>query len=333
MVVAEMSGNHNNSLRYALKTIEEAAKCGVDAIKFQTYTADTITIRSRKKDFLIKDKKSPWYGKNLYDLYKIGSTPWEWHPKLFKKAKECGILAFSTPFDVTAVDFLEKLNVPCYKISSFENTFHHLIKKVSKTNKPLIISTGLATKQEIAESVKVAKKNNCKKLILLKCVSSYPADPADVNLKTLLDMKFFFKCEVGFSDHTLGMGSAISSIALGACLIEKHFTLSRKKKTVDSKFSMEPQEMKMFVSEIKSAWKSLGTIKYGPSRNELNSKKFRRSLYIVKNIRKGNKIKSEHLRAIRPGFGLPSKFYNKVIGKKAKKNIDVGTALKMKLIK
>ena len=256
-IVAEMSGNHNGSLKHSLKTIEAAADCGVDAIKFQTYTADTLTIKSDKKDFLISDPKSIWRNNKLYDLYKDASTPWEWHDTLFKHAKKFGLNAFRTPFDLSALNFLKKFNLPCYKISSFENNYSHLIKHVSKTRKPIIISTGLISKKELEETVKNSKKNGCKKLILLKCSSNYPANPEDLNLKTLLDMKKKFSCEVGFSDHTLGIGSAIASIPLGARLIEKHFTLNKKSKTVDAKFSLNPSEMKKLVVESSYAWKSI----------------------------------------------------------------------------
>ena len=268
LIVAELSGNHNNSLKHCFKSIEAAANCGVDAIKFQTYKAETLTIKSNKKDFIINDHKSPWHNKNLYQLYEKGSTPWEWHHELFNYAKKCNIMAFSTPFDITALHFLKKFNLPCYKISSFENTFHYLIKNVSKTKKPLIISTGLATKNEIQETVKIAKKNGCKNLILLKCSSNYPANPQDLNLKTLLDMKKKFACEIGFSDHTLGIGSAIMSIAYGARLIEKHFTLNKKDKTVDSKFSLDPHEMKNLVNESLNAWQSIGKTSYSFSNVE-----------------------------------------------------------------
>lgn len=332
-IVAEMSGNHNGSLKHCLKTIEAAANCGVDAIKFQTYKAETLTIKSDKKDFIINDPKSPWHKKNLYKLYEKGSTPWEWHAELFKHAKKCNLTAFSTPFDLTALKFLKRFNLPCYKVSSFENTYLHLIKKISKTKKPLIISTGLASKKEIEDSVKIAKKNGCKKLILLKCSSNYPADPNDCNLKTIKDMREKFLCEVGFSDHTLGIGSSLMSIAYGAKLIEKHFTLDKKNKTVDAKFSLDPVEMKNLVDESLNAWKSIGNISYSFSRNEKKSLKFKRSLYFVKNVKKGDKITLSDIKSIRPGYGLASKYFNKILGKKVKKNISRGTAVKFNLIK
>ena len=332
-IVAELSGNHNNSLKHCFKSIEAAANCGVDAIKFQTYTADTLTIKSNRKDFFINDAESPWYKKNLYELYEKGSTPWEWHRELFNHAKKNGITAFSTPFDITSLNFLKKFNPPCYKISSFENTFHLLIKNASKTKKPLIISTGLATKKEIHEAVNVAKKNGCKKLILLKCSSNYPANPEDLNLKTILDMKKNFSCEIGFSDHTLGIGSAIMSIGFGARLIEKHFTLNKKDKTVDSKFSSDPVEMKNLVDESFKAWKSIGKKSYSFSKHEKKSLKFKRSLYFIKNLKRGDIISLNDIKAIRPGFGVASKFFNKVKGKKLKKDVLKGMPVKFNLLK
>ena len=333
IIVAEMSGNHNNSLKHSLQTIEAAAESGVDAIKFQTYKADSLTIKCNRKDFVIRDKKSPWFGKNLYELYRKGSTPWEWHKELFNKAKKCKLIAFSTPFDISSLNFLKQLNPPCYKIASFENTFHHLIKKVSLTKKPIIISTGMASIKEIEESVKVAKKNGAKKIILLKCSSNYPARPEDMNLKTLTKMKKKFNCEIGLSDHTLGIGSSIAAVTLGARLIEKHFTLSKKFNTVDSSFSLEPDEMKKLVDETLVAWKSIGNVTYSISNYEKNSKKFRRSLYFIKDLKKNEKIKINDIKAIRPGFGAPTKYYNNVIGKKVNRNVARGTALKLNYLK
>ena len=333
LIVAELSGNHNNSLSYCMDSIEAAADCGVDAIKFQTYKADSLTIKCKKKDFIIKDKNSPWDGEILYNLYKKGSTPWEWHKKLFLKAKKCGLIAFSTPFDLGSLKFLKTLKPPCYKIASFENTFHHLIKKVSQTKKPLIISTGMASQKEIGESVKIARHNGAKKIILLKCSSNYPARPEDLNLKTMEDMKKKFKCEIGLSDHTLGIGSSIAAVTLGARFIEKHFTLNSKINTVDSSFSLNPSQMKLLVQETNRAWESIGKVNYSISKKEFNSTRFRRSLYFVKHLFKGEKIKPEHIKAIRPGYGIPSKYYNKIIGKIIKKNVEKGTAVKFSLIK
>ena len=332
LIIAELSGNHNNSLKHCLRSIEAAADSGVDAIKFQTYVADSLTIDCSSKDFIINDRKSPWYKKKLYHLYKVGSTPWEWHKELFIKAKKCGLIAFSTPFDFKSFQFLKKFNPPCYKISSFENTFHYLIKKVSETKKPVIISTGLSSRDEIEESVKIAKKNKAKKIVLLKCSSNYPAQPEDLNLKTMIEMRNKFKCEIGLSDHTLGIGSAIAAVTLGARVIEKHFTLNKKIKTVDSTFSLDPKEMGLLVKETSAAWKSLGKITYTLSKSELNSKKFKRSLYFIKNIKKGDKISTFNIKAIRPGFGLPSKYFNKLLGKRVKKNIKKGSAVKLSLV-
>ena len=293
-IVAEMSGNHNQSLKKAYKIIDEAKKCGVDAIKLQTYTADTLTINSSKKDFIINDKKSLWKNQQLYSLYKKAHTPWNWHKKIFDYCNKKKIICFSSPFDISAVNFLSKLNVPAFKVASFELNNTPLIEAIAKTKKPMIISTGLATLKEIKETVSICKKNGCKKIILLKCTSTYPSRPEDSNIKTIIDLKKKFKCEVGISDHTKGIGVALASISQGVSFIEKHFTLDRKDGGVDSAFSLEPKEMKMLVEESKRAWKSLGKITYGPTKSERNSLKFRKSIYVIKNIKKNEINKSPH---------------------------------------
>jgi len=332
-IIAEISGNHNGSLKNALKIVRSAAKCGVSAIKLQTYTANTMTINSKKKDFLILDKKSLWKGYSLYKLYQKAHTPWDWHKPLFNEAKKNGLLYFSTPFDHTAVDFLEKFNLPIYKVSSFENTDLRLIKRIAKTKKPLIISLGMANLKEISEAVKTARKSGCKKIILLKCTSDYPAKPEDSNLATIEYLKKKFKCEVGLSDHTLGIGTSIAAIARGATVIEKHFTYNKKLKSVDSKFSLDFKEMKKLVEESIVAWKSIGKIKFKPSKSERRNLKFRRSIYVVKDIKKGQKFNEENIKCIRPGHGIATKYFESILKKASRKNICKGTSLKWSMIK
>ena len=259
-IIAEISGNHNKKLKNALKLVEVAAEAGADMVKLQTYTPDTITLKSSRKEFLIKDKKSLWKNQNLYNLFKKGFTPWEWHPAIFKKAKKLGILCFSSVFDETSVDFLEKLNVPGYKIASFESTHYPLIKKVIQTKKPLIISVGLSSLKEIKELIKFLRNNKCKNFALLKCTSAYPAKPTDSNVNTIADMRKKFKCEVGLSDHTLGIGASIAAVSNRATIIEKHITLNRNAKGVDDKFSLEPNELRSLVKESYIAWQALGKV-------------------------------------------------------------------------
>ncbi|MCX5751400.1 MAG: pseudaminic acid synthase [Candidatus Saganbacteria bacterium] len=331
-IVAEMSGNHNQSLDRALAIVEVAAKAGVDAIKIQTYTADTMTIDVDRPEFKITDPKSLWNGDSLYELYEKAHTPWEWHKPIFDRCKELGIIGFSTPFDETAVDFLESLDVPCYKIASFELVDIPLIKKVALTGKPIIISTGMATIEEIQEALDAARNLGCKDIVLLKCTSTYPARPEDSNLLTIPDMRQRFGCEVGLSDHTLGIGVAIASVVLGASLIEKHFTLSRSEGGVDAVFSLEPEEMKQLVEEARKAWESLGKVSFGATGSEKDSLMFRRSLYVVKDMKAGDVFTKENLRAIRPGLGLPPKHYDELLGKKVKKDVKRGTPLKWELV-
>lgn len=326
-IIAEMSGNHNQSLERALAIVEAAAKAGADALKIQTYTADTMTLNLENPDFRIEDSESLWKGNTLYRLYQQAYTPWEWHKPIFDRARELGMIPFSTPFDETAVDFLEELDVPMYKIASFENTDIPLIKKVASTGKPMIISTGMATAAELDETVRTAREAGCKDLILLKCTSTYPADPADSNLLTIPHMKELFDCQVGLSDHTLGVGVAVASVALGATVIEKHFTLSRAEGGVDAAFSLEPEEMKALVLETERAWRSLGRIHYGPTEREQASLKFRRSIYAAEDIKTGEKLTRQNIRVIRPGYGLPPKYYEMLLGKELKRDVKKGTPL------
>ena len=323
-IVAEMSGNHNQSLSRALKIVDEAANCGADAIKLQTYTADTMTLNINKKEFKITDKTSIWNNSNLYQLYQKAHTPWEWHYEIMKRAKERKIICFSAPFDTTAVDFLEKIDCPAYKIASFENNHYPLIEKVAKTGKPIIVSTGMATYNEVMKVVKILKKNNCNNFMLLKCTSSYPASSQETNFKTITDMKNKFNCPIGLSDHTLGIGSAIASISFGASLIEKHFTLDRKDGGVDSIFSLDPQELRLLVLESKRAWESIGKISYGPSKSEMHSLKYKRSIYFSADMTKGEIITENNIKIVRPAFGLEPYNYNNLIGRKVNKNIKYG---------
>ncbi|MBY0600238.1 pseudaminic acid synthase [Bacillus bingmayongensis] len=331
-IIAEMSGNHNQSLERALKIVEAAAKAGAHALKIQTYTADTMTLDMDNKEFKIEDSDSLWKGNTLYKLYQQAYTPWEWHKPIFDRCNELGMVPFSTPFDETAVDFLESLNVSCYKIASFENADIPLIRKAASTGKPLIISTGMATISELDETVKAAREAGCKDLILLKCTSTYPASPENTNIYTIPHMRDLFQCEVGLSDHTLGVGVAISSVAMGATVIEKHFTLSRADGGVDSVFSMEPEELKSLVIETERAWKSLGKIYYGPTDMEKNSLKFRRSLYVAQDMKAGDIFTSENIKAVRPGHGLAPKYLPILLGRKVKNDVTKGTPVSWDLI-
>lgn len=331
-IIAEMSGNHNHSLERAIEIVDKAAEAGVDALKIQTYTADTITIDKSDGEFFILDKNSLWKSESLYNLYKKAYTPWEWHKAIFDRCKEKGIIGFSTPFDFTAVDFLESLDVPFYKIASFENIDLPLIKKVAQTGKPIIASTGMASLAELGELVETAKNNGCTDLTLLKCTSSYPATPEGSNLLTIPHLKKLFDCKVGISDHTLGIGVAVAGVALGATVIEKHFCLSRAEGGVDSAFSLEPEEMKMLVREANAAYQALGKISYGVSEQEKKSLQFRRSLYIVEDMKAGDIITEKNMRSIRPGLGLPPKYYDVLLGKKVKCDVKRGTALSWDMI-
>lgn len=331
-VIAEMSGNHNQSLERALEIVEAAAKTGAHALKIQTYTPDTMTLDLDEREFHISDPNSLWAGTSLYKLYGEAYTPWEWHKPIFDRARELGIIPFSTPFDATSVDFLESLDVPCYKIASFENTDLPLIRRVAATGKPLIISTGMASIAELDDTVRAAREAGCKDLILLKCTSTYPATAENTNILTIPHLRELFDCEVGLSDHTMGVGVSVASVALGATVVEKHFTLSRADGGVDSTFSMEPAEMGQLVVETERAWQALGHVSYGATEAEKKSIQFRRSLYVVKNIKAGDVLTKENVRAIRPGLGLPTKYFEVLMGKKVARDVMRGTAVQWDLL-
>ena len=327
-----MSGNHNQSLERALEIVEAAAKAGAHALKLQTYTADTMTLDLDEGEFVISDPKSLWQGQSIYSLYEKAHTPWEWHKVLFDRAKQLGMLAFSSPFDETAVDFLESLNVPMYKIASFENTDLPLIKKVSSTGKPIIISTGMATQAELEEAVSTARASGCRDLTLLKCTSNYPASPVNTNLLTIPRMRELFDCNVGLSDHTMGIGVAVAAVALGATVIEKHFTLDRNDGGVDSAFSLEPAELKQLVSETERSWQALGEVSFGPTIAEKTAVTRRRSIYITRDIKTGDILTDENIRCIRPGHGLSPKYFEELLGKKVNCDAKKGTPVKWEMI-
>jgi N-acetylneuraminate synthase len=331
-IIAEMSGNHNQSLDRALAIVEAAAKTGAQALKLQTYTADTITLDVQTGDFKINDEQSLWKGKSLHNLYKEAYTPWEWHAPIMQRAKELGMTCFSSPFDETAVDFLESLHVPAYKIASFENNHLPLIRKVAATGKPMIISTGMASLAELDEAVRAAREAGCKDLILLKCTSTYPALPENSNISTIPHMRNLFGCEIGLSDHTMGVGVSVAAVTLGAVVIEKHFTLSRADGGVDSAFSLEPAEMASLVIETERALQSIGSIKYGPTEAEKKSLVFRRSIYLSADMKAGEILSTENIRCVRPGKGLAPKFFEEVIGRKINQDVSKGTPLSWDLI-
>lgn len=331
-VIAEMSGNHNQSLERGLEIVEVAAKAGAHALKIQTYTPDTMTLDLDEREFHISDPKSLWAGASLYELYGKAYTPWEWHKPIFDRARGLGMVPFSTPFDDTAVEFLESLDVPCYKIASFENTDLPLIRRVAATGKPLIISTGMATAAELDESVRAAREAGCKDLILLKCTSTYPATATNSNIMTIPHLRELFGCEVGLSDHTMGVGVSVASVALGATVIEKHFTLSRADGGVDSAFSLEPEEMSMLVVETGRAWQSLGRVVYGPTESEKPSTVFRRSIYVVHDLKAGDVLTRENVRCIRPGRGLPPKYFDILLGRQVKQDVKKGTPMSWDLL-
>lgn len=330
-IIAEMSGNHNQSLERALEIVEAAASCGVDALKLQTYTANTMTLDCDNPHFIIEDKNSLWSGEKLYDLYKKAATPYEWHKPIFDRCKELGIIGFSTPFDLSSVDFLESLDCPIMKVASFENGDIPLLKRIAQSKKPVIMSLGMIGIEETKEAIDTLLNNGCTDLTILKCTSSYPASVENINLLTIPDLqKQFPNCKIGLSDHTMGIGVSIAAIALGACVIEKHFTLSRADGGVDSAFSMEPAEMKQLVEECHNVYKALGKINYELSESEQKSRKFRRSLYVSKDIKKGEKFTSENIRSIRPGYGLHPRYYEEILGKLAVKDLKFGTPLGQK---
>lgn len=332
-IIAEMSGNHNQSLGRALAIVDAAADAGVDAVKIQTYTADTMTIDIGTGEFFISDKDSLWKGETLYHLYEKAHTPWEWHKAIFERCKERGIMGFSTPFDDTSVDFLEDIGVPCYKIASFENVDLPLIRKVARTGKPIIASTGMTTVAELSDLVQTVRENGCTDLTLLKCTSSYPASPEGTNLRTIPHMRELFGCAVGLSDHTLGIGAAVASVALGAAVIEKHFTLSRAEGGVDAAFSLEPAEMAQLVRECRTAALALGAVSYERAEQEQKSLQFRRSLYVVEDMKAGDVFTEKNLRRIRPGMGLSPKYYDVLLGQRVKQDVMRGTALSWDLLK
>lgn len=332
-VIAEMSGNHNRSLNRALEIVEAAAASGAHALKIQTYTADTMTLDSDRGEFVIDDPKSLWRGRTLYDLYEEAHTPWEWHEAIFDKCRTLGIECFSSPFDATAVEFLEDLNAPAYKIASFENTDLPLIRKVASTGKPIIISTGLANVSEIGAAVQAAHEAGGQEIILLKCTSNYPAPPEETNLRTIPHLAELFGVQVGLSDHTLGIGVPVASVAMGATVIEKHFTLDRSDGGVDSAFSLEPGEFRVLVEETHRAWQALGEVQYGPTPSEQKSLQFRRSLYVSADIEAGEPLTADNIRAIRPGFGLPPSELSKVLGLRAAQRIPRGTPVSWDLLK
>jgi pseudaminic acid synthase len=332
-IIAEMSGNHNQSLERAFQIVDAAAAAGAHALKLQTYTADTITFNSTGDDFLIKDPSSLWQNhESLHKLYQLAYTPWEWHKAIFDRAKALGMLAFSSPFDTTAVDFLEELNVPCYKIASFENTDHILLKKVAQTGKPIIMSTGVASVEDIQESLKILKLNGSQNIILLKCTSTYPSSPENTNLRTIPDMRDLYSVPIGLSDHTMGIGASVAAVALGAVVIEKHFTLSREEGGVDSSFSLEPAELEQLVVETERAFLALGKVNYSLSKGEIKNLQFKRSLYVIKDMIKGELFTSDNVKSIRPSFGLHTRYFDEIKNKKASQAIQAGTALQWNLI-
>jgi pseudaminic acid synthase len=332
-VIAEMSGNHNQSLDRALAIVDAAADAGADAIKLQTYTAETMTLDSTAPGFVIDDPKSLWAGRQLYQLYEEAHTPWDWHHAIFERAAVRGLHAFSTPFDETAVDFLETLDVPAYKIASFECTDLPLIRKVAATGKPMIISTGMASLAEIDETVRTARGAGAHDIVLLKCTSTYPATPANTNLATIPVLRQAFGCEVGLSDHTMGCGAAIAAVALGAVVVEKHFTLARADGGVDSTFSLEPAELALLRTETERAWQAMGSVVFGGTAAEKKSLAFRRSLYVVKDMQPGEAFTADNVRAIRPGMGMAPKYMETVLGMRAVKTIARGTPLDWALLK
>jgi N-acetylneuraminate synthase len=331
-VIAEMSGNHNQSLERALAIVDAAAAAGAHALKLQTYTADTMTLDLAGGAFEIEDAGSLWQGQNLHALYQKAHTPWDWHAPIMRRALELGMHCFSSPFDDSAVDFLESLDVPAYKIASFENIHLPLIRKVAATGKPMIISTGMATLAEIDEAVRAAREAGCRELVLLKCTSTYPATPENTNVLTIPHLRRLFDCEVGLSDHTMGVGAAVAAVAHGATVLEKHFTLRRADGGVDSAFSLEPEELKSLVVESERAWQSLGHVAYGPTEAEQKSLQFRRSIYIARDLQAGEVLTTENLRCIRPGLGLPPKFYETLLGRRVNRDVKKGTPMAWDLV-
>lgn len=331
-IIAEMSGNHNQSLERAMLLVEAAANAGVHALKLQTASPDGLTLDVDSPEFMIDDPQSPWFGRNLYQLYKEAVTPWEWHKPIFDRCAELGLIVFSSPFELSAIDLLEELGAPCYKIASFELGDLPLIRKAAATGKPLIMSTGMATVADINDAVEAAKAEGNEQIILLKCTSSYPATAADANIATIAHLEDMFGLQVGLSDHTLGIGVACAASALGATVIEKHFTLNRADGGVDSSFSLEPNEFKLLVEETKRAWESVGKVTYGGTVVEQKSLKFRRSLYIAEDIKNGELLTEKNLRIVRPGYGLAPKNIDVLLGRKVNQDLNAGTAMKWEYI-
>jgi N-acetylneuraminate synthase len=330
-VIAEMSGNHNQSLDRALAIVDAAARAGAHAVKLQTYTADTMTLDIAEGEF-ITAPNSLWSGQSMHALYQQAHTPWEWHAPIMERAKAHGMDCFSSPFDESSIDFLETLDVPCYKIASFECVDLPLIRRAAGTGKPLIISTGMATIAEIAEAVDTARSGGCKDLVLLKCTSNYPASPENTNVRTIAHMRKLFGCEVGLSDHTMGIGTAIAAVAFGATVVEKHFTLSREEGGVDSAFSLEPDELASLVVETERAWQALGEVRYGPTAAEERARTRRRSLYIAEDLDAGDVLTTANLRRIRPGHGLAPKFIDVLLGRRVTRAVKKGTPATWDLI-
>ena len=330
LVVAEVSANHNNSISSTLKMLDKAAEIGVEAIKFQTFHVDDMTIDISKNEFLIKNqfKNKKWNKRSLFNLYSEAQFPFEWHYRVFKKAKSLGLICFSSVFDNRSLEFLEKLKVPAYKIASLESLHFPLVEKVCKTKKPIIISTGTLELREIDELVKILKRNNCKNYAILHCVTEYPANYKNINLKTISYIKNKYKCVVGFSDHTSGLGAAINSVSFGASIIEKHFKISNSSKTLDKDFSLEPEKMKLLIEEVENSWKSIGSIKKKLTHAEEVYKKYRRSIYATRDIKKNEVFNENNIKVVRPGHGLMPKYYNKIIGKKSLKSISRGSPIK-----
>lgn len=320
-IIAEMSGNHNGSKDRALEIVRQAALSGADCLKFQTYTADTLTLDARTDDFVINDSDSLWNGRQLHELYNQAYTPWEWHEELFRAANDLGVLAFSTPFDETAVDFLNELNVPMFKVASFEMTHLPLIKKIGQTGKPVIMSTGMATVEEIEMAIRTARDAGTNDIIILKCTSKYPANAVDANLQTIEDMRERFGVQVGLSDHTIGTGVAVASVVHGATVIEKHFTLNRADGGVDSDFSLEPWEMKLLKEETQRAFHSRGKVQYGGTEAEKKSRQFRQSIYPSRDITAGETFSRDNLKICRPGLSLEPRHFDALLGKIAKRSV------------
>lgn len=331
-IIAELSSNHDQSLSTALKMVEAVAGSGAHAIKLQTFTPDMMTLNIQKPDFLIQDSKSLWYGQTLYDLYTKAQTPWEWHSEIFAKAADLGLVAFSTPFDETAVEFLEELDVPCFKIASFENNHLPLIKKIAQTNKPILLSSGLASKAQLEEAIATIREAGGTDILLMKCTSNYPAEEKDSNIKTIPDIREQFSVEVGISDHTLGIGVAVAAVGLGATAIEKHFVLERSSGSLDAAFSLEPDELTSLVVETGRAWRSLGHIHYGPTESEEKSCQFRRSIYVSKDLKIGDLLSKDSIKVIRPGYGLEPKYLDQVLGQRVMSDIPAGSPLNWDMI-